>query len=209
MVVTVYTYFTVYKRLTCTQVAMCHLYADHTRCTLQCGRIHGSAQSDCRRVGHTTTLCHSNASWLVHDSPDMGLPIAYVCRSYTCSTLHSFCSCAATPQVLLGKHIEFPWLPIVVGFVSVFITIVSHQTSFEYRKPNILFICRHACVALDLSQANQTRHKGLRGKDVGVKIHPLTSIEWGVVELTCQSAIPATCHHLPYGLRRRIAAESF
>ena len=114
----------------------------------------------------------------------------YVRRSYTCSTLHSFCSCAATPQVLLGKHIEFPWLPIVVGFVSVFITIVSHQTSFEYRKPNILFISRHACAALDLGQANQTRHKGLRGKDAGVKIHPLTSSEVWSNSLVSQQFLP-------------------
>ena len=57
-----------------------------------------------------------------------------------------------------------------------------------------------------IGQSNQTQRaswRKRRSKDTS------THFKRGVVEVTCQSAIPATCHHLPYGLRRRISAESF
>ena len=48
-----------------------------------------------------------------------------------------------------------------------------------FTQPNIPVYClfdavvrMHACAALDLGQANQTRYKGLRGEDAGIKIHP-------------------------------------
>ena len=102
--------------------------------------------------------------------------------SYHCictSTLHRFCLCAATPQVLVGKHIEFLWSPaaVLVRPISVFIT---HPAHLNAEHPNERSVwCSIFCLDFSPGQAHQNRHKGLRGQDTRVRhIHSNSHEIW-------------------------------